>query len=370
MTCNIVFLCTEYNTYPDVCIKAIEGLPQARSFNFYVFCWGESNSRRIKPILYKNSTSSIFSCTEDFTSVSLLKRVIQINPSMLVCSGWQERKYLLVCFVMKSFFGIPVVTAFDDQYSPILPNPVKPILRFIVSRLFFTDAWISGYSQYAFAASCGFRDRSITLGCLSGSQNNFFFQTPDLDARILTRKPYFLYIGNIRIVKGVDILVEAYANYRSLSKDPWDLLIIGNSVDLCIDPLTPGVNLLGYINNDFLSQYIKLAQVCILPSRLDQWGMALHEYAQLGKPIIASQGCGARHQFVVHGYNGFIFYDESPVSLATLMVRLASFSPDLLALMGERSLALSSSMSPEISAFSLLSILDKSQLTETPGSCA
>jgi glycosyltransferase involved in cell wall biosynthesis len=54
---------------------------------------------------------------------------------------------------------------------------------------------------------------------------------------------------------------------------------------------------------------IALADVLVLPSRWDGWGMVVNEALTAGVPVIVSDRCGAA-DLIQHGVNGFVFRSE------------------------------------------------------------
>ena len=355
---TIIFLCTEINTFPNACIEGLLNLSTHESYQIYIYSWGVTSKKRIKPLISAQNENTFCFSIDNMSSLDILSATRKANPSIIVCSGWQEKKFLLACSYFKIFRGIPVVAAIDDKFTLTPIQMIKSVFRFIVSRLCYTNAWISGFPQYAFAVSCGFADKNITVGSLTGCQIHIDSHLFESDCNVAKRK-YFLYIGNLRKIKGTDILFQAYKKYRRVADDPWDLVMIGNAVDIDPSRLSfPGITLLGYIENSKLLPHIASSSACLLPSRSDQWGIALHEYTQVGKPVIASLGCGSRHQFLINNYNGFTFNPDDTHDLSEKMLLMSTLSEEARLLMEERSFRLSQCMSSDISAYSLLSIME------------
>ena len=74
------------------------------------------------------------------------------------------------------------------------------------------------------------------------------------------------------------------------------------------------VSLLGVINSKNITNYIENADLLILPSIFDGWGMVINEALQVNIPVLVSDRCGAK-ELVKHDQNGFIFQHNNVESL-------------------------------------------------------
>ncbi|NMC93501.1 MAG: glycosyltransferase family 4 protein [Syntrophorhabdus sp.] len=90
--------------------------------------------------------------------------------------------------------------------------------------------------------------------------------------------------------------------------------------------------------------------------------MAIHEMALLGYPLIISSACGAATEFLITGYNGFLFRKGDAGSLRDAMMRIASLSMEELETFTLRSHMLGQRITSEHTAYSLLSVLDLARI--------
>lgn len=91
--------------------------------------------------------------------------------------------------------------------------------------------------------------------------------------------------------------------------------------------------------------------VFVLPSRIDHWGVVIHEAACAGLPIIASRTSYASADLVTDGDNGCVFDAGDVDALARALAACAD--PDRARAMGARSLAASARFDPTIFAEAL-----------------
>ena len=88
------------------------------------------------------------------------------------------------------------------------------------------------------------------------------------------------------------------------------------------------VHLVGFVNQSILPKYYAAADVFVLPSYYETWGLVLNEAMASGLPGIVSDACGATHDMIIEGKTGFSYPMGDVDKLAQLMGRLAS-DPEL-----------------------------------------
>ena len=104
-----------------------------------------------------------------------------------------------------------------------------------------------------------------------------------------------LAVGSIVPRKGYDVLVEALAGMRDL---PWHLTIVGEARDETATErlraaiqrhgLGPRVSMLGSVSTSRLSALYAAADLFVLPSRYEGFGMAYAEAIAHGLPVIGT----------------------------------------------------------------------------------
>lgn len=122
-------------------------------------------------------------------------------------------------------------------------------------------------------------------------------------------KRIFVYVGELSQTKATDILLKAFSK---LSGVPSVLLLVGpdrgsGRYHKIADRLgiSQRVKFTGAVKSSAVSAYMSMADVVLLPSRLDGWGVVLNEAASLGKALIATDQCGGAWHVIHQGENGF-----------------------------------------------------------------
>jgi len=120
----------------------------------------------------------------------------------------------------------------------------------------------------------------------------------------------FVAVGSLGAVKGYDLLIEAFAK-ANLSGFTWSVRIIGDgdikaSLQRRIDEarLHDKIHLLGRKNRTEIIQLLSSSSIFLMPSRYENFSVALIEALACGLPVIASDCGGARD--CINAQNGLI----------------------------------------------------------------
>ena len=105
---------------------------------------------------------------------------------------------------------------------------------------------------------------------------------------------------------------------------------------------------IGWVDYGKSGMYFLNADVFVLPTLEDTWGMVVLESMAFGKPVLCSKWAGAS-EMVVHGENGYLFDPNQPEEIAKLMCHFIDH-PDLIATMGEKSKQAIAPYTPEAAA--------------------
>ena len=81
----------------------------------------------------------------------------------------------------------------------------------------------------------------------------------------------------------------------------------------------------GFVNQSSLGSFYAAADISVLPSERDKWGLVVNEAQQFALPVIVSDQVGCRHDLVVEGETGFVFpFGDVEALAARLRQLLAS----------------------------------------------
>ena len=149
----------------------------------------------------------------------------------------------------------------------------------------------------------------------------------------LPDKKLILFVGRIDPVKGIDTLLKAMVIVRQKMGSDFntELLIVGGDKDsadysagseICrLKRLTTELNIkdtvtfLGSQRQDLLPYYYSAAEICILPSRYESFGMVALEAMACGTPVIASK-VGGLTSLIQDERCGFVVPEGNEQTLA------------------------------------------------------
>lgn len=140
--------------------------------------------------------------------------------------------------------------------------------------------------------------------------------------------PVVLFIGQVIERKGVDILLQAVDR---LDSDVDCQILIGGTGDETYrarldDQIQraglENVTFLGWVPEETLFEQYRAADVYILPSRADPWGISVVEAMKAGTPVVVSDAVGAAWDLVDGHDTGYMFPTEDAESLASCLETL------------------------------------------------
>jgi glycosyltransferase involved in cell wall biosynthesis len=346
---RILFLFSSYAHYWGGLIKAIASVRPGTDIVVVHRDWPKSGqvTHEIPP-----DVPARFVRRSSVTRRGLMQMLQADRPDIIYISGWVDREYL-ACARAYRFANpkVAVVCGIDDQWKGSVRQRLGVVYFGLFYRSVFNFMWVSGKPQYHYAERFGYDHTNIISNLLSADSTKF------TSPAAVSRR--FVFVGRFIRVKGLDLLLRAYLSLPEGIRREWSLDLIGEGPELAeIQAMCKGesgIRIKPFMNQPDLLRELMGGGVCCMPSRFEPWGVAIHEMALLGYPLILSSACGAATEFLVSGCNGFLFRSEEVGSLRNALLRIASCPEDTLQEFGFRSVALGRRISSEMSAHSLLS---------------
>lgn len=285
----------------------------------------------------------------------ILRIILEIKPTLVVVAGWYIKEYVWIARRTRKQLSIPIVSYSDTQWKGKFTQYINCLLSPFYVKRAFSHIWVSGIYQYEYARRLSFNRNKIIFNSLSCDYE--LFQNNDYDVKKAKYPKNFIFIGNFIELKGIDYLLQAWAEIKN--KKDWKITFIGTG------PLKDKIiNTRETVVKEFKSQKDLLKEVAnagclILPSYSEQWGIVLHEAATAGLPIIATDKCGAVPHFLIDAYNGYIVKSKDLNSLKIAMEKIINSNESELLNFSINSMKLSQSIRPEIGAAYLMSLIHK-----------
>jgi 1,2-diacylglycerol 3-alpha-glucosyltransferase len=160
---------------------------------------------------------------------------------------------------------------------------------------------------------------------------------------------FILFVGRLVAEKGVFELLSAYAKLDERTREKVDLVYAGDgaareALAAAAASISPGmIRFVGFVQRDPLAKYYALADMLVLPTYSDPWGLVVNEGMACGVPVVVSGVAGCAADLVMD--NGMQVPPRDVASLSAAIGRLAE-SAELRAAMGASSQRLISRYSP------------------------
>lgn len=175
----------------------------------------------------------------------------------------------------------------------------------------------------------------------------------------VTEDVVVLSVGQFIHRKGMDTLIHATKNFcgnvgvlivGGVPTEEYHVLISNESIT--------NVHFVGFKSKDELRKYYSAADVFVLATREDIWGLVINEAMAYGLPVITTDRCQAGLELVRDGYNGYIVKPEETEQLSSVVNELI-INPDMRCIFGARSLEIIREYTIERMARSNMSSIDE-----------
>lgn len=130
-------------------------------------------------------------------------------------------------------------------------------------------------------------------------------------------------VGQIIYRKGFDILIMACKKlpenvgvYIAGGQPSEDILRLMKQNDI------NNLHFIGFKNREELAEYYQLADLFVLPTREDIWGLVVNEALSYGLPVITTNKCNAGLELINNGVNGYIVNVNDVEELSNKMIKL------------------------------------------------
>ena len=127
---------------------------------------------------------------------------------------------------------------------------------------------------------------------------------------------FWLFAGRLVEDKGVPDLMEAL---RLLGSNALPLLVAGVGPPEDEIASQPGISCVGFQGQSELIELMALAELTVIPSRFEPWGVVVNEALAAGSPVVVTDQVGAAADLVVDGENGRIVAARDPAALAAAL---------------------------------------------------
>lgn len=265
---------------------------------------------------------------------ALLSRMHQFKPDVLCLTGYYDPAQLALLAYAR-LTGVPVVmqmesTALDNERSLIREG----IKRFIVRQC--RGFFCFGSPQADYLKQLGVAPDRILLQ-KSAVDNQALLRAykaarPHRPIRQREDRMFshnFIFVGRLIEPKNLSMLLRCFAEalQKGSKQADWGLILLGDGPEK--EPLGTLAHELGIAHRIIFKpathwyrvpDVLALADVLVLPSKSEPWGLVVNEAMVCGLPVLVSDRCGCANDLVHDGRNGFLFDPAHPDQLTNRLL--------------------------------------------------
>ena len=269
----------------------------------------------------------------------VLKDILSLSSDAVLVCGYSHIP--TACALIVASLRRRPFFLFVDEFNNKRPagkfRAIKWIAREVLRKFCFR------YAEVVLVCGRRGRESAVKAGCPPEKIRNFPYVV-DV-RRILTDRPADVPVGCLRDVaesapvlffsgrmierKGLPSLLLALSK-KEVGRN-WVLWVEGagpelaNYVALAHEyGLESNCRFLGFCQYDLHSWLIRSADIVIVPSLEDNWGIVVDEGLQLRKTVISSDATGSGYDRITDGLNGYLFPAGDSEALAAVLVLLLS----------------------------------------------
>jgi glycosyltransferase involved in cell wall biosynthesis len=252
---------------------------------------------------------------------SIISRMWKIPKGFVIINGWMSFTYILTFFFAKLFRHKVAIRCEAPFFKESVKGGIKQYIRFIFLKwiLFkvFIDTFLYiGNQNKKFYEHFGVSSHKLFFTPYAVDNSRFqqlnLFNTKDrLRRKLSLENDYFivLFTGKFYDVKRPLDLILAYEKMTYPSKR---LVMVGDGVmkkdmeTIVKERNIQNVNFPGFKNQSEIPDYYAVADVLVLCSESETWGLSVNEAMNFKLPIIVYNTVGCADNLVEDNKNGFI----------------------------------------------------------------
>lgn len=253
-------------------------------------------------------------------------------------AGWGGHGVLLCTWMLALWHRLPLFVESDTQLPVVLAPWKRAIKRLVYPALFRTPRkfFAGGTRQVAYFHHYGVPGDRIVIDGLTVDVTEIIDRSECLKKGgaasairasfgLTVAQTVFIFVGRLERYKGIEDLLKAFDALNSNHPET-ALLVVGDGSERSRVVAAAGSNAsiryLGRLDYERVIQAYNCADVAVVPSLNEPWGLVVNEAMAVGLPVIASDRVGCVDDLVRHGKTGLIYDAGSVEDLGQSMLNL------------------------------------------------
>jgi glycosyltransferase involved in cell wall biosynthesis len=274
---------------------------------------------------------------------AIINKIEEFSPNAILVFGWKHHSHLKV---LRHFKGKVLVlfrgdsTTLDDIYRSTFFNILRyKFLKWVYQHIDYVLS--PGIESDQYFKKVGIPEANIIHSPHAVDNERFssFSKSEEIELKklresllISDNEFVFLFAGKfykkknpILLIKGFELLASINHNVR--------LILVGNGIlehkiskQISILPksILSRVMILPFQDQQQIKMYYRLANVFVLPSISETWGLSVNESLASGTPVLVSNKCGCAYDLVKYYENGLIFESNNLLDLFDKMKEISN----------------------------------------------
>jgi len=275
----------------------------------------------------------------------LIEKINAFQPDAILVFGWPLKSHLKA---MRHFKGkLPVYFRGDSVLKKSDGFLKKLLKKIYISWVYrFVDiAFYAGEKNKSYFLEYGLKENQLIYA--PHAINNLFFETQlsmyfnrcadwRTKLSIKSDEVVFMYAGKLDVNKNTAFLCDCFI---ALNNENCHLVIVGDGIEkdrlMKLYSKKENIHFLSFQNQSEIPFLYGMADVFVLPSHNETWGLSVNEAMVCGCSILLSSAVGCAPDLVVEGVTGFVFELNDKEDLIKKMKVLSN--KNIAAEMGENS---------------------------------
>lgn len=236
------------------------------------------------------------------TFINLLKLMNSINTHKIIFGGWFSPEYNLYSFFSPKQKN--VVACESTIFECCLHGWKGWLKKCIINRM--SASLPSGKPHAEIFKSIDFKGEIHITGGVG------LFYKPVHKSKEIHKPLRYVFVGRLIDVKNIELLIDVF------NKNKKPLTIVGDGYlrEKLEYSAYGNIKFMGFLDNSNLGKKIyQLADVLILPSISETWGLVVEESIYWGLPVIVSDHVGCSIDIVRDLNTGVVFESKSAIGL-------------------------------------------------------
>ena len=253
----------------------------------------------------------------------LYQKIISFQPDVVLIFPWKPYSHLKLMMQLKG--KVPIWFRGDSTAQSNQNNLFQSLFRYPLLKWVYAHVdgvFSPGKASDAYFKRCGITESKIIRAVHAVDNSRFLEFSADQERELhhlrtqlgLTSSDWvYLFAGKFIEIKNIGLLLKAFQEITSQQQDARLLLLGSGPQEQTLKSqvtqmqLTDKVLFMPHMPQEKMPMVYRLAKVFVLPSKTETWGLSINESLACGVPVIASDGCGAVGDLLVHRSNGLVF---------------------------------------------------------------